>query len=129
MMARYTRNPYGSAALAPLVPYIAAAAVLYFYGDKLFAMLGARLTGKSVEEYKEDVSTVTGALKAPVTTAKDLVQYVTGTQVPSGPGTQTVKGTVIKLPYPNPQTQAEFRANIAAIDAALKGPTGLKEGL
>lgn len=118
---RTRRNPpLVSAAVAPFVPWIIGGALVYLYWDKILAGLGAGITGKSVEEYKKDVTTVKEALKTPVTTTKEIVRYVTGTQTPKGPGEVLVRGQIVKLPYPSPKSMEEFRANQAAIDIVLK---------
>jgi len=118
-MPRHT-PPLIPVAMAPFIPWLIGGVLMYLYWDKILAGLGAGITGKSVEEYKKDVTTVKEALKTPVATTKEIVRYVTGTQTPKGPGEVLVKGQIVKLPYPSPKTMEEFRANQAAIDAILK---------
>lgn len=118
---RPRRNPpLISAVMAPFMPWIVGGAIVYLYWDKILAGLGAGITRKSVEEYKKDVSTVKEALKTPVTTTKEVIRYVTGTEIPKGPGEVLVRGRLVKLPYPSPQSMEQFKANQAAIDAVLK---------
>ena len=121
---RRRQNPLGAdaltVALAPMLPWLIGGAVLYFYGADIMTAISARFAGKSVEEFKKASSTVTTAITHPITTTKDLVLYATGNQSTVA---QSATGKNYVVPFPNPQSQAEFRANIAAIDAAMKKAT------
>lgn len=129
-MRRTRPNPFMSAAVAPFVPWILGAAVLYLFGDKILAALGARVAGVNVEEFKKDASTVREAIVSPISTLKDLVDTVkvaSGgyiSQADQAAAIESIKGQLstgasIPVPYPNPQSQAEFRANIDAINVVL----------
>ena len=129
MKRRYRKNPaVVTSAIAPFLPYIIIGAVVYFWGDKIFALLGSKLTGKSLPAYKEDIKTVKEGLSAPVTTAKGLVISTTGwgyispeeqkKAIAEIAKRQGIKVSDIKLPYPVPQSQEQFRANIEAIKKA-----------
>jgi hypothetical protein len=112
------RNPLVASVITPILPYLIGGAVLYFYGKQILAAIGAKLTDKSVEEYEKDAATVKSALLSPISTGKDIIRYVTGTQTSAG-GPVSVKGKQIAVPYPSPKSQEEFRANIAAINKVL----------
>jgi len=77
-MKRRTRhNPnLAAATLAPFMPYIVVGVVIYFFGDKIFAAIGSKLTGVSTDEYKKDVKTVTGATGSDLL---DVVKYASNT--------------------------------------------------
>jgi len=135
MRPRYRRNPPQDAAFAiilPIIPWVAAGTVLYFYGGTIFNWISAKISGKSIEQIKADTATVAAAVKSPFTASKEIIQYVTGTTGYISPAEQAaaiakVKADLkakapiktYKVPYPNPQSQAEFKANIAAIKAAM----------
>jgi len=126
------RNPPAEvavAALAPVIPYAVLGVVLYLWGDKILAYLGAKIAGKSTAEFKQDASTIYGAFKAPgaqigneLTAAKVAVfGYVTPEKAKAMKAATDKKLGIIsgvKVPYPNPKSQAEFRANIDAINRA-----------
>lgn len=114
---RTRRNPLLASAIAPILPWVVGGVAVYLYWDKILLLVGSRLTGKSAEEYKKDASTVKTALLSPVSTTKDIVKYISGSEPTSVP--VNVKGKQIAVPYPNPKSQEEFRANIAAINKVL----------
>lgn len=120
---RTRRNPLGASAFAPILPWVIGGVVIYLYWDKILTAIGSKLTGVSTEQYKQDVSTVKSALLSPVETGKEIVRYVTGTQASAGAPVM-VKGKQVAVPYPNPKSNEEFRANIAAINQALGKTTG-----
>jgi hypothetical protein len=101
-----------TATVAPLLPYAIGGLVLYFFGGKILAVIGSKISGVSTEEFIADASVVKSAISTPIDTASDVFSFVTGikTTVPQGK---------IPVPYPTPQSQEQYRANIAAIDAAL----------
>lgn len=74
-MKRKTRpNPnLAAATFAPFMPYIVVGVVIYFFGDKIFAAFGSKLTGISTEKYKEDIKTVTGVTGSDLL---DVAKYV-----------------------------------------------------
>ena len=96
---RYRLNPSGAdimtASIAPLLPYAVVGVVLYFYGGRIANLLGAKIAGVDTEQFKEDVKTVTSAVKSPVSTAKDLFQYVTGQQTYMSPEEAKVQAAKI----------------------------------
>lgn len=137
MKRRYRRNPPIDAlfiGLSSLVPYALIGGIVYFYGKDIWAMLGSKLTGISAEKLKSDASTVAKAVTSPVETASDIIKSVTSKYI--SPAEQAAAITeikkslntqAIKLPYPTPNSNSEFRANIEAI-AKAKGftqPAGL----
>ena len=132
-MKRHRRNPPAEAAaimIAPIVPYVAAGVVLYFFGGKLWDLIGAKIAGTSVAKFKESSKTVADTIFAPVTYIGDAMAEKAGYITPA---TQAAAIAALKaeiaaknktplvytLPFPSPQSQAEFRANIAAIDKAI----------
>ena len=119
---RNRHNPPQDVALAaimPVLPYLAGGLVLYFFGDKILTFIGAKISGVNTVKYAKDAHVVTEAVTHPLITAKDLIEYATGTQTGSGVKVQRIKGKDIPVPFPNPASQEEFRANITAINAAL----------
>jgi len=126
MARRYHRNAI-PASIVPLVPWAVAGLVAYFFGGKILTAIGSKVAGVSTEEFKEDVQTVTKSIASPISTAKDMasalkvsaVGYISPEEQAAAIAEIKTRLTkAIVLPYPNPQSQAEFRANIAAIDAA-----------
>lgn len=113
---RTQRNPPVMAVVGPILPYAIIGGAIYFFWDKILLTVGSKLTGKSVEEYKSAAETTKQAILVPVATVKDIFKYATGKQ---GNVATSVKGKDIKVPFPSPQSPAEFRANIDAINKAL----------
>ena len=140
-MARRTRsNPFISSAIAPFVPWVLGAVVLYFFGDKILASIGAKVAGVDVEQYKEDVATVGRAVVSPIETISDAsaaIKLAVGSSLSSLVPASLMAGSIkvgaqaVVIPYPNPQSQAEYRANIAAINAVLTpaGQTAVSNAL
>ena len=130
------KNPPAEVALmtiAPLLPYLAAGVTIYFFGGRIATWIGSKIAGKSVEEFKADTSTVAEAIKTPLVTTAEVISFLTNSTVYISQAEQTAALAKIKaatvtktyaVPYPNPQSQAEFRANMAAIDAALGKTSG-----
>lgn len=124
-MARTRSNPFATDILAPFAPWLIVGAVLYFFGDKIMAAIA----GVSTEEFKEDASTVKSAIMSPVSTASDILRTIkvaTGGYISPAEQAaaiakigQTIRPQAMVVPYPNPQSQVEFRANIDAINKAL----------
>ena len=73
-MKKTRQNPNLAAeAVAPFLPYIVVGAVLYFYGGKIFAFVGSKVTGVPIEQYKKDVKTVTSASSSDLS---DVASYI-----------------------------------------------------
>jgi hypothetical protein len=77
----YHRNPTAAittALIAPVLPYAVVGVVLYFYGGKIAALLGAKISGVDTTQFKADASTVKQGLSTPWQTAKGLLTATTG---------------------------------------------------
>jgi hypothetical protein len=137
--------PLLESAVLPIVPYAIGGAILFFYGKDIINWIGAKISGVSPAQFKEDVKAVAATTAGAVKATANVIGTVEAAPLQFGlwawnsalqpgynvtPAKNTAainaikeeKGIIapgVKVPYPKPGSQAEFRANIAAISGYL----------
>lgn len=133
MARKSRRNPPDlmTATLVPLMPWAVVGVVLYFYGDKIFKAVGAKITGTDPAKYDAAITTIKSASKVEV--AKGIAGLLTMGLYDPSKGTYTTADKAIidmiqtaiekgwvrqdELPYPTATTSEQLVKNKAFINS------------